>query len=98
MNKEVDYYYSHVSPWSYLGAKRLYEIAAVANAKINFKPINLGVIFPQSGGLPLGKRAPQRRTYRMMELKRPVLRRSTVILFAKNLVLQSERGDLLRQM
>ena len=28
--------------------------------------------------------------------KRPVLRRSMLILFAKNLVLQSERGDLLR--
>ncbi len=32
--------------------------------------MNLGVIFPQSGGLPLGKRSPQRRDYRMMELKR----------------------------
>ena len=32
--------------------------------------MNLGVIFPQSGGLPLGKRSPQRRAYRMMELKR----------------------------
>ena len=31
------------------------------------------------------------------EEKRPVLRRSMLVLFAKNLVLQSERGDLLRQ-
>ena len=30
------------------------------------------------------------------ERKRPVLRRSMLILFAKNPVLQSERGDLLR--
>ena len=29
-----------------------------------------------------------------MEEKRPVLRRSMLIFFAKNLVLQSERGDL----
>lgn len=70
MTKEIDYYYSHVSPWSYLGAQRLYDIAAAAGASINFKPMNLGVIFPQSGGLPLGKRPPQRRAYRMMELKR----------------------------
>ncbi len=70
MSKEIDYYYSHVSPWSYLGAARLHKIADAAGAKINFKPVNLGVIFPQSGGLPLGKRAPQRRAYRMMELKR----------------------------
>ncbi|MBO88149.1 MAG: 2-hydroxychromene-2-carboxylate isomerase [Rickettsiales bacterium] len=70
MTKEVDYYYSHISPWSYLGAERFYKIAAASNAKINFKPVNLGVIFPQSGGLPLGKRAPQRLAYRMVELKR----------------------------
>lgn len=70
MSKTVDYYYSHVSPWSYLGAARFYKIAEAAGASINFKPMNLGVIFPQSGGLPLGKRPPQRRAYRMMELKR----------------------------
>ena len=70
MSKEIDYYYTHFSPWSYLGAARLYKIAKTAGAKINFKPVNFGVIFPQSGGLPLGKRAPQRRAYRMMELKR----------------------------
>ena len=70
MSKEIDYYYSHVAPWSYLGAACLYKISAAAGAKINIKTVNLGVIFPQSGGLPLGKRAPQRRAYCMMELKR----------------------------
>ena len=40
-----------------------------AGATINFKSMNLGVIFPKSGGLPLGKRPPQRLAYRMMELK-----------------------------
>ena len=33
MSKEIDYYYSHVSPWSYLGAARLYKIADAAGAK-----------------------------------------------------------------
>ena len=70
MGQHIDYYYSHVSPWSYLGAERFCAIAANAGATIAFKPMDLGVIFPQSGGLPLGKRSPQRRTYRMTELKR----------------------------
>ena len=70
MGRHIDYYYSHVSPWSYLVAERFYAIAANAGATIAFKPMDLGVIFPQSGGLPLGKRSPQRRTYRMTELKR----------------------------
>jgi 2-hydroxychromene-2-carboxylate isomerase len=34
------------------------------------KPVDYGVIFPQSGGLPLGKRAPQRQAYRLQELAR----------------------------
>jgi len=70
MSKTVDYCYSHVSPWSYLGAERFYKIVEAAGATINFKPMNLSVIFPQSGGLPLGKRPPQRQAYRMTELKR----------------------------
>ena len=34
------------------------------------KPVDLGVVFPASGGLPLAKRAPQRQGYRLVELKR----------------------------
>ena len=34
------------------------------------KPIDLGRVFPVSGGLPLRQRAPQRQAYRLVELKR----------------------------
>jgi 2-hydroxychromene-2-carboxylate isomerase len=34
------------------------------------KPINLGLVFPVSGGVPLSKRAPQRQAYRLVELTR----------------------------
>jgi carboxymethylenebutenolidase len=35
------------------------------------KPVDyLGVVFPSSGGLPVGKRAPQRQAYRLVELRR----------------------------
>ena len=70
MSKTIDYYYSLLSPWTYLGGPRLDAIAADAGATVNFKPVDLGEVFPVSGGLPLGKRAPQRRAYRMMELRR----------------------------
>jgi 2-hydroxychromene-2-carboxylate isomerase len=33
-------------------------------------PMDLGKVFPISGGLPLGKRAPQRQAYRLVELTR----------------------------
>jgi 2-hydroxychromene-2-carboxylate isomerase len=33
-------------------------------------PVDLGGVFPVSGGLPLAKRAPQRQAYRLQELRR----------------------------
>ena len=70
MSKEIDYFYTHASPWTYLGSVRFHEIAKAAGATINYRPCNLGKIFPLSGGLPLPKRAEQRKRYRMFELKR----------------------------
>ncbi|MFQ5785708.1 MAG: 2-hydroxychromene-2-carboxylate isomerase [Alphaproteobacteria bacterium] len=70
MNKVIDYYYSLISPWTYLGGPRFGRIAAETGAAINFKPVDLGRIFPVSGGLPLAKRASQRQAYRLLELKR----------------------------
>jgi 2-hydroxychromene-2-carboxylate isomerase len=39
-------------------------------AEIVFRPCESAVIFAQSGGLPVGKRAPQRQANRIAELKR----------------------------
>lgn len=68
--KVIDYYFSPVSPWTYLGHDRFATIARKAGASIKAKPVDYGVIFPVSGGLPLGKRAPQRQAYRLVELAR----------------------------
>ena len=66
----IDYYLSPQSPWTYLGHERLAQIAAAAGAKVNVLPVDLGRVFPVSGGLPLSKRAPQRQAYRLAELRR----------------------------
>jgi len=70
MEKIVDYYMTPSSPWTYLGHARFGEIAQRHGAVVRVKPVDYGVIFPQSGGLPLAKRAPQRQAYRRVELKR----------------------------
>jgi 2-hydroxychromene-2-carboxylate isomerase len=70
MPKLIDYYFTPNSPWAYLGHGRFAEMAKRHGAAVAVKPVDFGVIFPQSGGLPLGKRAPQRQAYRMMELAR----------------------------
>ncbi|MDB5743081.1 MAG: oxidoreductase [Polaromonas sp.] len=67
----VDYYFTPQSPWGYLGHQRFAQIARAAGAAIRVLPIDLGgKVFPISGGLPLGQRAPQRQAYRLVELKR----------------------------
>ena len=70
MAVSIDYFFSPQSPWTYLGHERFAEIARNAGATINVLPVDLGRVFPVSGGLPLAKRAPQRQTYRLVELKR----------------------------
>ncbi len=70
MAKTIDYYFTLTSPWTYLGHRRLVEIARRHAAEVRVKPVDYGVIFPQTGGLPLPKRAPARQAYRLMELKR----------------------------
>ena len=67
---QIDYYYSLMSPWAYFGAPRLYALQKKYNFKINHLPLDIMKLFPLSGGEPLGKRAEQRKVYRMMELKR----------------------------
>ena len=70
MTKNVDYYFTPTSPWTYLGHERFSQIAKRHAAAVAVKPVDYGVVFPQSGGLPLGKRAPQRQAYRLSELAR----------------------------
>jgi 2-hydroxychromene-2-carboxylate isomerase len=70
MTITVDYYMTLTSPWTYLSSAPLAEIARRNNVIVNIKPCSFGPIFDQTGGLPLPKRSPQRRAYRMMELKR----------------------------
>jgi carboxymethylenebutenolidase len=71
MGRTVDYYFAPQSPWAYLGHQRLADIAQRSGASIRVMPIDLGgKVFPISGGLPLGQRAPQRQAYRLVELQR----------------------------
>src|SRR4030095_10813258 len=70
MTATVDYYMTPVSPFTYMGHERLRAICRDRGAEINLRVMDLGKVFPVSGGLALKDRPPQRRAYRMMELKR----------------------------
>jgi 2-hydroxychromene-2-carboxylate isomerase len=70
VSHSVDYYFTPQSPWTYLGHARFAAIAKAAGATVRIRPVDFGAVFPVSGGLPLGKRAPQRQAYRLVELAR----------------------------
>lgn len=68
--KTVRYFFSPLSPWTYLGHARFVDAARRHGATVLLRPVDLGRVFPVSGGLPLPKRAPQRQAYRLHELAR----------------------------
>ena len=70
MTKTIDYYFTPLSPWAYMGHDRFVSMARKAGAHVNVKPVDYGRIFPVSGGLPLAQRPKQRQAYRMTELAR----------------------------
>ena len=54
-----------------MGHQRFQNILQKSGASVRVMPIDLGgKVFPISGGLPLGQRAPQRQSYRLTELAR----------------------------
>jgi 2-hydroxychromene-2-carboxylate isomerase len=69
--KKILYFYSVVSPYSYLGTKKLLEISKKYSAEIIEKPVNLVErVFSATGGVPVPKRHISRQLYRNVELDR----------------------------
>lgn len=70
MPRKLDYYFSTVSPWAYIGHDLFMRIVAKHGVAVNYKPVFLGQVFAETGGLPLAKRHPVRQRYRLLELQR----------------------------
>ncbi|MGO4704876.1 2-hydroxychromene-2-carboxylate isomerase [Microvirga sp. 2MCAF38] len=70
MPRTIDYYFSFASPWAYLGHMPFMDIVQRHGIEVNYKPVFLGRVFSETGGLPLAQRHPVRQRYRMVELQR----------------------------
>jgi 2-hydroxychromene-2-carboxylate isomerase len=70
MAKVCEYYFSPVSPYTYLGHAAFIELARAHQVQLVLKPFDLGRVFSVSGGLPLSQRPVQRQNYRLVELRR----------------------------
>ncbi|RYH08092.1 2-hydroxychromene-2-carboxylate isomerase [Tropicimonas sp. IMCC6043] len=66
----IDYFFSTLSPFTYLAGNRLEEIAEARGATITYKPMDILALFPRTGGIVPQERHPSRLEYRMQEIKR----------------------------
>ena len=70
MPRQVDYYFSFLSPWAYVGHRAFGDLVSTHGLKVNHKPVVLVDLFSETSGLPLMKRHPVRQRYRLVELQR----------------------------
>lgn len=66
----IDYFFTLVSPFAYLGHRAFLAVAAEHGAEVRCRPVALPAIFEQTGGVPLAQRPQARRNYRFIELQR----------------------------
>ncbi|TNJ48470.1 2-hydroxychromene-2-carboxylate isomerase [Phaeobacter sp. B1627] len=70
----IDYYFSTLSPFTYLAGQRLEEIAAKHGAEVTYKPLDIMSLFARTGGTPPKDRHPSRQAYRLVEMERQAAR------------------------
>jgi len=51
--KSIDFYFDFSSPYGYLGAQMVDELAAKHDRSVDWHPLLLGVVFKQTGAAPL---------------------------------------------
>ena len=67
---QIDYFFTPLSPYTYLAGTRLEQIAAQSGADITYRPILLAKVFEATGGVALPQRHESRQAYRFQDLAR----------------------------
>lgn len=67
---EIDYYFSVLSPFTYLAGDGLEQIATRRGARVRYKPLDIMALFAETGGKAVKDRHPSRQSYRLQELRR----------------------------
>lgn len=79
MSPTIDYYFSCLSPFTYLGHRAFLKTAEQAKVGVNFKPIKLPKVFANSGAKPLPERPACRQEYRLLEIERWAKKRGLAV-------------------
>lgn len=67
---EIEYFFSTVSPFTYLAGTRMEEVAARHGASVTYRPLDIFALFARTGGTAPKDRHPARLDYRLQELRR----------------------------
>ena len=67
---KIDYYFSTISPYTYLAGDQLEQIAEKHGAEIVYKPLDIVALFGRTGGTPPAQRHENRQAYRAKDLVR----------------------------
>ncbi|WP_350431875.1 2-hydroxychromene-2-carboxylate isomerase [Shewanella sp. H8] len=70
MKTAIDYYFTSLSPYAYLGHNTFIALANKHKTNIHYKPIKLAKLFAELGVLPVKQRPQARQDYRLIELAR----------------------------
>lgn len=66
----INYYFSTMSPFTYLAGTSLEQIAARHGTAITYRPLDIMGLFARTGGQPPAERHPNRQAYRVQDLAR----------------------------
>jgi 2-hydroxychromene-2-carboxylate isomerase len=69
MPHPIQFYYDFASPYGYMAATKISELAAKHRRSVEWKPILLGVVFKVTGGVPLPS-APLKGDYSRRDMER----------------------------
>ena len=70
MTASLDYYFSMVSPWAYIGHDAFHDMVARHGVTVNYRPVALLEAFDRTNTPRLPDRHQTRKDYRMLELQR----------------------------
>ena len=66
----IDYFFSTLSPFTYLAGVELHDIAVRTGSSLAYRPMDIMALFARTGGLPPKDRHPSRQAYRLQDMDR----------------------------
>ena len=71
---QLDFYFSTISPYTYLALPRFRALVEAHGLQVRWKPLDIMALFARTGGTPVGERPQARQEYRLLDIARQAKR------------------------